>query len=74
MGLPLSLSKTTSFAWWLRHLPWEQKIQRLIPALGVGIFPSRTSDFKIGTPVAAPPGAWSYRVSAGTGGPGVSIL
>ena len=36
--------------------------------------PSHTNDLKIGTPVAALPGAWSYRVSAGTGWPGVSIL
>ena len=35
---------------------------------------SHTSDFKIGTPVAILPGAWRYRVNAGTGGPGVSIL
>ena len=35
---------------------------------------SHTSDFKIGTPVATLPGAWRYRVSAGTGWPGVSIL
>ena len=35
---------------------------------------SHTSDLKIGTPVATLPGAWSYRVSAGTGRPGVSIL
>ena len=34
---------------------------------------SHTSDLKIGTPVAALPGAWRYRVSAGTGRPGVSI-
>ena len=33
-----------------------------------------TSDFKIGTPVAALPGAWRYRASAGTGRPGVSKL
>ena len=41
-----------------------------------GIFSgsSHTSDFKIGTPVATPPGAWRYRASAGTGRPGVSIL
>ena len=31
-------------------------------------------DLKIGTPVATLPGAWRYRVSAGTGRPGVSIL
>ena len=35
---------------------------------------SHTSDLKIGTPMATPQGAWSYRVSAGTGQPGVSIL
>ena len=35
---------------------------------------SRTSDSKIGTPVATLPGAWRYRVSAGTGRRGVSIL
>ena len=35
---------------------------------------SYTSDLKIGTPVATLPGAWRYRVSAGTGWPGVSIL
>ena len=40
------------------------------------IFPgsSHTSDFKIGTPVAALTGAWRYRVSAGTGRSGVRIL
>ena len=35
---------------------------------------SQTSDLKTGTPVATLPGAWRYRVSAGTGRPGVSIL
>ena len=35
---------------------------------------SHTSDFNIGTPVATLPGSWRYRVSAGTGRPGVSIL
>ena len=35
---------------------------------------SHTSDLNIGTPVATMPGAWCYRVSAGTGQPGVSIL
>ena len=33
-----------------------------------------TSDLKIGTLVATLQGAWRYRVSAGTGWPGVSIL
>ena len=35
---------------------------------------SDTSDLKIGTPVAALPGAWRCRISAGTDWPGVSIL
>ena len=35
---------------------------------------SHTSDLKNGTLVATLPGAWRYRVSAGTGRPGVSIL
>ena len=35
---------------------------------------SYTSDLKIGTPVATLPGAWCYRVNAGTGRPSVSIL
>ena len=35
---------------------------------------SPISDLKIGTPVATLPGAWSYRVSTGTGRPSVSIL
>ena len=41
-----------------------------------GIFSglSHTSDLKIGIPVATLPGAWRYRVSTGTGRPGVSIL
>ena len=42
-----------------------------------GIFPGRvirTSDLKIGTPVATLPDAWHYRVNAGTRRPGVSIL
>ena len=35
---------------------------------------SQTSDLKIGTPVATLPGAWRYRVSAGTGWLCVSIM
>ena len=35
---------------------------------------SHTSDLKIGTPVATLAGTWHYRVRAGTGWPGVSIL
>ena len=35
---------------------------------------SHTSDLQFSTAGAALPGAWHYRVSAGTGRPGVSIL
>ena len=35
---------------------------------------SHASDLNIGTPVATLSGAWRYRVGAGTGRPGVSIL
>ena len=35
---------------------------------------SHTSDLKIGAPEATLPGAWHYRVSAGTGQPCVNIL
>ena len=35
---------------------------------------THTSAFKIDIPVATLPGAWCYRVSTGTGRPGVSIL
>ena len=35
---------------------------------------SHTGDLNIATPVATLPGAWRYRVRAGTGRPGVSIL
>ena len=35
---------------------------------------SQDAAWNIGTPVATLPGAWRYRVSAGTGWPGVSIL
>ena len=58
-----------------RRPPRERKILGSNPAC-VGIFSgsSHTSDLKIGTPVATLPGAWRYRVSTGTGRPGVSIL
>ena len=57
------------------RLPREWKIPGSNPA-GAEIFSgsSHTSDLKNGTSVAALPGAWYYRVSAGTGWPGVSIL
>ena len=55
--------------------PRKRKIPGSNPACA-GIFSgsSHTSDFKIGTPVAAHSDAWRYRVSVGTGRPGVSIL
>ena len=47
-----------------------------IPAVPVNLFPDRVTPVtcKMGTPVAALPGAWRYNVSVGTGWPGVSIL
>ena len=35
---------------------------------------NHTGDLEIGIPVPALPGAWRYRVSAGTGRPGVCIM
>ena len=66
---------TASLAKWLRRPPRERKIPGSNPACA-GFFSgsSHTRDFKIGTPVATLPGAWRYRVSAGTGWPGVNIL
>ena len=59
----------------VRRPPRERKVPGSNPACA-GIFPgsSHTSDLKTGTPVATLPGAWRYRVSTGTGRPGVSIL
>ena len=59
----------------VRRPPRERKIPGSNPACA-GIFSgsSHTSDFEIGTPVATLSGAWRYRVSTGTGRPGVSIL
>ena len=59
----------------VRCPPRERKVPGSNPACA-GIFSgsSHTSDLKIGTPVATLPGAWRYRVSTGTGRPGVSIL
>ena len=59
----------------VRRPPRERKIPGSNPACA-GTFSgsSHTSDLKIGTPVATLPAAWRYRVSAGTGWPGVSIL
>ena len=59
----------------VRRPPRERKVPGSNPAC-TRIFSrsSHTSDLNIGTPVATLPGAWRYRVSAGTGRPGVSIL
>ena len=56
----------------VRRPPRERNIPGLNPVCA-GIFfgSSHTSDLKIGTPVATLPGAWRYRVSTGTGRPGV---
>ena len=73
----------------LTHLPSTDRLVRLVVKASTSRaedpgFESRlrldfsasspTRDLKIGTPVATPPGAWRYRVNAGTGWPGVSIL
>ena len=59
----------------VRRPPRERQVPGSNPACD-GIFSgsSHTSDLNIGTPVATLPGAWRYRVSAGTDRPGVSIL
>ena len=71
----VSFFMAASLASWLRRPPRERKIPGSNPACD-GIFPgsSHTSALKIGTPVATMPGAWRYKVSAGTGWPGVSVL
>ena len=58
----------------VRRPPRERKVPGSNHAC-IGIFSgsSHTSDLKNGTPVATLPGAWCYRVSIGTGLPGVSI-
>ena len=59
----------------VRRPPQERKIPGSNPVCA-GSFSgsSHTSDLKIGIPMATLPGAWRYRVSTGTGRPGVSIL
>ena len=59
----------------VRRPPRERKVPGLNPTCD-GIFSgsSHTIDLKIGIPVATLPVTWRYRVSAGTGWPGVSIL
>ena len=66
---------TASMALWSRRPPRERKISGSNPACtGIFLGSSHTSDIKIATQVAILPGAWRYRVSAGTGWLGVSIL
>ena len=74
------------FTQWLLLLPprWPSGKASASRAEGPGFesrlrrdfFPgsSHTCDLNIGTPVDTLPGAWRYRVSAGTGRPGVNIL
>ena len=71
--LSLSLYRLVGLV--VRRPPRERKIPGSNPACA-RIFSgsSHTSDLKIGTPVATLPGVWRYRVSTGTGQPGVSIL
>ena len=59
----------------VRRPPRELKVPGSNPACAV-IFSgsSHTSDLEIDAPVATLPGAWRYRISTGTGRPGVSIL
>ena len=59
----------------VRRPPRVRKVPGSNPTCA-GIFSgsSHTCDLNIGTPLATLPGAWRYRVSAGTGRPGVSIL
>ena len=56
------------------HLQSGRSRVRIPLAPGFFLGSSHTSDLKIGTPQATLPGAWRYRVSTGTGRPGVSIL
>ena len=57
----------------VRRPPQEWKVPDSNPACA-GIFSGSSHTSDIGTPVATLPGAWRYRVSAGTGWPSVSIL
>ena len=71
----LSLSLYRLVGLMVRRPPRERKVPDSNPACaGISSGSCHTSDLKIGTPVATLPGAWRYRVSTGTGRPGVSIL
>ena len=59
----------------VRRPPRERKVPGSnLACAGIFSGSSHTSDLNIGTPVATLPDAWHYRVSAGIGRPGVSIL
>ena len=68
-------SRTAALAWWLRRPPPQRQTRDFDSRLLHGDFSGsgHTSDFKTGAQVVTLPGAWRYRVSAGTGWPGVSI-
>ena len=55
-----------------KHLPIF--VQPMPKEPGIMRSSCHTVDFKNGTPMATLPGAWRYRVSAGNGRPGVSIM
>ena len=75
LSSPTSLSPDRLVGLVVRRPPRERKIPGSNPACaGIFSWSSHTSDLNIGTPVATLPGAWRYRVSAGTGRRGVSIL
>ena len=67
---------SASLALWLRRPPRERQTFVQFPLSPWVFFFSgsgHTSDINC-TPVATLPGAWRYRVSAGTARPGVNIL
>ena len=75
LGLGETESSICNFlSQWLRRPPRERKIRVRIPLRRDFSGSSHNSDSKIGTPAATLPGAWRYRVSAGTGWPGVNML
>ena len=72
---PLGSSAASSVSWG-RRPPWEQHswVRFALSAGGLFLVSSHTSDLSCGSSVAALPGTWHYRISAGTGWPCVSIL
>ena len=79
----------SSCDWWLSLLPPPHRLVGLVVKASAlraedQVFESclqqdfsglsHTSDLEIGTPVATLQGVWCYRISTGTGRPGVSVL